>query len=84
MGSRQLGPFGQWLREWRKANRWSISAFAGQVGMSKSYLWELEQGRDFNPSLETLMTISRETGVAFTRVALLAATQKLQDHRHDR
>lgn len=42
-------------------------------------MWELEQGATFNPSLETLMAISKHTGVAFTKVALLAATQKLQE-----
>jgi transcriptional regulator with XRE-family HTH domain len=75
------GPFGQWLRQWRKDNRWTISGFAGLIGMSKSYVWELEHGVTFNPSLETLMAISKHTGTAFTKVALLAATQKLQEKR---
>lgn len=74
-----VGPFGQWLRQWRKENRWTISGFANEAGMSKSYMWELEQGIKFNPSLETLMAISKHTGTAFTKIALLAATQKLQE-----
>lgn len=39
-----LPPLGQHIRQYRKANRWTLSAFAAEHGMSKAYLWELENG----------------------------------------
>lgn len=80
MANKAKGEFGFWLRGWRKENRWSITAFAKLIGMSKSYIWELETGKEFNPSLSTLMKISAATGTAFTRVAVLAATQKRNEN----
>lgn len=71
------GPFGSWLREWRKANRHSLASFAAEAGLTKGHAWELERGHDFNPTLATLMAISRATNTTFTRVAILAAKQKM-------
>ncbi|CBA14718.1 hypothetical protein XALC_0172 [Xanthomonas albilineans GPE PC73] len=41
-------------------------------------LFDLERGRMFNPRLSTLMAISKATKTAFTKIASLAATQRLQ------
>lgn len=76
------GPFGQWLRKWRKENRYSLSKFAQLSGVSPVAIFELEHGKSFNPRLTTLMAISKATGIAFTKVSLLAATQKLQEQAH--
>lgn len=73
-----VGPFGSWLREWRKAHRYSLAEFGTLAGLTKGYAWELEQGRQTNPSLATLMAIAKATNTAFTRVAILAAQQRLQ------
>lgn len=74
-----VGPFGGWLREWRTANRYSLAEFGALAGITKGYAWELEQGRQTNPSLATLMAISKATNTPFTRVAILAAQQRLQE-----
>jgi transcriptional regulator with XRE-family HTH domain len=77
MAKAPSGPFGAWLREWRKANRHSLASFAAEAGLTKGHAWELERGHDFNPTLATLMAISKATNTAFTRVAMLAAQQKM-------
>nr|WP_308006510.1 helix-turn-helix transcriptional regulator [Xanthomonas albilineans] len=79
MAKPATGAFGQWLRAWRKHERYSIAEFADLSGMSKVAVFDLERGRTFNPRLSTLMAISKATKTAFTRIALLAATQKLQE-----
>lgn len=79
MAKQAHGQFGSWLREWRKDNRYSLQQFAELSGLSKVAVFELEHGKTFNPRLSTIMAISKATGIAFTKVALLAATQKMQE-----
>lgn len=69
----QLPPLGQHIRAYRKANRWTLSAFAAEHGMSKAYLWELENGAMTNPTIETLAKVAKATGTTLARVATLAA-----------
>jgi transcriptional regulator with XRE-family HTH domain len=68
----QLPPLGQHIRKYRKANRWTLSAFAAEHGMSKAYLWELENGTRSNPSLYSMMMIAAATETTLERVANLA------------
>lgn len=79
MAKPATGQFGKWLRQWRKENRHSLGSFADLSGISKVALFELEHGKTFNPRLTTLMSISKATKVAFTKVAMLAALQKMQE-----
>lgn len=83
MAKPATGPFGAWLRQWRKANRHTLATFAAEAKLTKSYVWELERAKDFNfnPSLATLMAISKATNTAFTRVALIAAQQRMEAGR---
>ena len=69
----QLPPLGQHIRAYRKANRWTLSTFAAEHGMSKAYLWELENGVRNNPSLDALVKLAKATGTTLARVATLAA-----------
>lgn len=80
-----FGPFGSWLRDWRKANRYSLAEFGGLAGLTKAYVWEIEKGRQSNPSLATLMAIAKATNTPFTRVAILAAQQRqqIEEPRHE-
>ncbi|WP_080931539.1 helix-turn-helix domain-containing protein [Xanthomonas albilineans] len=78
MAKPATGAFGQWLRAWRKRERYSLAEFAALSGISKVTLFDLERGRMFNPRLSTLMAISKATKTAFTKIASLAATQRLQ------
>ncbi len=79
-----IGAFGQWLREWRRVNRYTIAGFARLADLSKAYVFELEHaGGNLNPSLQTLMAISLATGTPFTRVIILAAQQRLGKPEND-
>ena len=69
----QLPPLGQHIRKYRKANRWTLSAFAAEHQLSKSYLWELENGSLTNPTLEVMVKVAKATGTTLARVATLAA-----------
>lgn len=68
-----LPPLGQHIRKYRKANRWTLSAFAAEHGMSKAYLWELENGVRNNPSLDAMIKVAKATETTLARVATLAA-----------
>jgi len=69
-------PFGQWLRTWRKDNRYSLTEFSDLSGVSRTALFELEHGSSFNPTLHTLVAISKATKTRFSRVAQLAYDQQ--------
>ncbi|MCW0370232.1 helix-turn-helix domain-containing protein [Xanthomonas sacchari] len=71
--------FSEWLRSWRKANRYSLDQFAQLSGVSKVALFELERGTTLNPRLTTLMAISKATGTAVSKIAAMCASQKLQE-----
>lgn len=68
-----LPPLGQHIRRYRKENRWSLSLFAATFGLSKSYLWELENGTLTNPTLEVMVKVAKATDTTLARVATLAA-----------
>ena len=69
----ELSALGQHLRKYRRANRWSLAAFAAEYGFSKSFMWELENGAKNNPSLNTMMKLARATDTTLARIATLAA-----------
>lgn len=71
------GVFGQWLRDWRKANRYSMGAFGDLSGVSKVQVCSLERDPAINPRLETLMAISKATKTPIEQVARMAAIQRL-------
>jgi len=50
------------LKERRKANNLSLDELAAKTGMSKSYLWELEN-RPANPTAEKLAKLADALGV---------------------
>jgi transcriptional regulator with XRE-family HTH domain len=71
-----LPPIGQHIRRFRKENRWSLSAFAAHMGITKAHLWEVENGRQANPTLRTVVAISRATRTSVTRVINLFMEQQ--------
>ena len=77
----QLPPLGQHIRAYRKANRWTLSAFAAEHQLSKSYLWELENGSLRNPTLEVLVKVAKATGTTLAKVTKLAAAGMSDSHR---
>lgn len=38
----------------RQRRKWSLDECAKQTGLSKSYIWEIENGKDRRPSYETM------------------------------
>lgn len=46
------------LRELREEQRLSLQDVADRVGASKAHIWDLEQGRSTNPSLELMRKLA--------------------------
>ena len=74
-----LPPLGQHIRRYRKANRWTLSLFATTFGLSKSYLWELENGTLTNPTLEVMVKVAKATDTTLARIATLAAAGMVEN-----
>ncbi|WP_321795312.1 helix-turn-helix transcriptional regulator [Caballeronia sp. J97] len=55
---------GEKLRELRKGKRLTLEALATQAGVSKSYLWELENRESQRPSAEKLLALADALGVS--------------------
>ena len=71
-----LTPLGRHMREYRKANRYSIDQICKEIGMSKAQWWQLETCGDANPRLKSLVAIAKGTRTTLARVATLAATKE--------
>ncbi|WP_374090136.1 helix-turn-helix domain-containing protein [Methylomicrobium lacus] len=55
---------GEKLHELRKQKKLTLEALAEQAGLSKSYLWELENRESQSPSAEKLTALADALGVA--------------------
>ena len=60
--------FGEFLKATRKAVRYSLDTAAEKIGCSKSYIWELENGRS-EPSLMMAKCIGEAYGLALETLA---------------
>lgn len=47
----------------------SLQEVADRAGITKSHMWELEQGRAVNPTVWTVYGLSRALGVPFSKMA---------------
>jgi len=47
----------------------SLQEVANRAGITKSHMWELEQGRAVNPTVWTVYGLSRALGVPFSKMA---------------
>jgi len=47
----------------------SLQEVADRAGITKSHMWELEQGRSVNPTIWTVYGLSRALGVPFSKMA---------------
>lgn len=60
---------GRRIRKLRKESNLSLSQLANDSGVSKSYLWKLEDGKtDVRPSGDTLYKIARALGTSMSRL----------------
>jgi transcriptional regulator with XRE-family HTH domain len=57
---------GEKLRELRKERQLTLEKLAERAGLSKSYLWELENRESQRPSAEKLTALADVLGVAAT------------------
>ena len=69
----QLSPLGQHIRNYRKANRWSIQALAKKHGISNMHLWQIENGIVNNPTISSLVKLAAATKTSLANIARLAA-----------
>lgn len=56
----------------RKVARMSLQEVGDKAGCTKSHVWEIEQGRACNPTVETVAGLARALGVPFLRLAQAA------------
>ena len=47
----------------------SLQEVADRAGITKSHMWELEQGRSVNPTVRTVHGLARALGVPFVAMA---------------
>lgn len=58
------GSMGQQICEAREQAGYSLSAAAKVLGMSKAQLWEIEAGRQTNPTLKTMLAMMKHYGLS--------------------
>ena len=56
-GCRKLG---QRLRKLREAREWTLQEAADAIRISKSHMWELEAGKNTNPTIGLMMSIAKQ------------------------
>jgi transcriptional regulator with XRE-family HTH domain len=71
---------GEKLRTLRKERGYTLDGLAEEVGISKSYLWELENRTSPNPSVEKLSAIAAKLGVGIGYFLDVQETQPRQAH----
>lgn len=57
------------IKQERAALGLSLQDVAERAGITKSHMWELEQGRAVNPTIWTVYGLSRALGVPFEMMA---------------
>jgi len=50
------------LKSLRESKKWSVAALAEQSGVSKPYIWQIEDGRRKNPSGDMLRKLASALG----------------------
>lgn len=53
----------------------SLQAVADRAGISKSHMWELEQGRATNPTIATAVAVARALGVSLDYLTGLTSAE---------
>ena len=52
-------PLGEKIRKLRRERKMSLEALAGAAEMSKSYLWQLENNNDANPTMDKVASLAK-------------------------
>lgn len=81
--------FGERLRQYREMIGWTSTELAERAGISRTYLWQIEDGRS-RPSLEYVQRIAQALGVSITLLlqedrspVMKQPIQKNQSHEND-
>ncbi|HOJ09760.1 MAG TPA: helix-turn-helix transcriptional regulator [Clostridiales bacterium] len=56
------------IKEARKAKRHSIRAMAKESGISKSYITQIQQGEQFNPTLNVIEKLAKYLDVGINEI----------------
>lgn len=59
-----MAAFADKMRRYRKAARLSLQEVADAAGMTKSHIWEMEQGRSVNPTVRAVWSIAAALGTS--------------------
>jgi len=57
---------GEYAKSLRQANGWTLQEAANRIGITKSHLWEFEDGRSRNPTLKMIGGLARCYGLSMT------------------
>lgn len=63
-----LADFGQRIHDRRKAMQLTLDQLAARCGMSKSYIWEIENGKNKNPTIRTALVVARALGWTLSEI----------------
>jgi transcriptional regulator with XRE-family HTH domain len=76
--------FGHWLRAAREEREITQQVLADRAGISRSYLSDLERGRDVRPTLPTLDRLATALGLPSVEVLEVAGLLRLPTHAAQR
>lgn len=65
---------GERAKDLRKLRGLSLQQVSDRAGMTKSWLWEIEQGRQTNPTINSALALSRALGVSLDYLTGLSTT----------
>lgn len=65
--------FSEYIKESREDKGMSLTEAAEAVGCTKSYLWDMEQGRATNPTITILVGLAKALDLPFDELAIVAA-----------
>lgn len=63
------GSLGERIHQHRTAMRLSLDDLSKRAGITKSHLWEMEQGRAVNPTIGTVSAVASALGINFADLA---------------
>ena len=62
----------------REKQELSLQEVADRAGITKSHMWEIEQGRSVNPTVRTVYGLAKALGVPFVSMAAGALSLRLE------
>jgi len=73
LGAAHMTPFAQFIKEAREDAGMSLAEAAEAIGCTKSYLWDMEQGRATNPTITILVGLAKALDLYLDDLAMTAA-----------